>query len=106
MNKQSAIAMFVFVLLCDSRPRFTCARFDYENAVQVFRLRTCMFNFSLLYALLKLTFLWRSFTNMHLCYGIGRPASSELETDSSLCLNKNFTLFIFVITFPAVNQFK
>jgi len=27
-----------------SRPRFTCARFDYENDVQVFRLRTCTFS--------------------------------------------------------------
>jgi len=30
-------------VVCCSQPRFTCARFDYESAVQVFRLRTCMF---------------------------------------------------------------
>jgi len=42
----SESAVCVFVSSCYSRPRFTCARFDYESAVQVFRLRTCMFNFS------------------------------------------------------------
>jgi len=46
IHQWSESVVCVSVWFCYSRPRFTCARFDYESAVQVFRLRTCMFNFS------------------------------------------------------------